>query len=259
MKHLKKIYEFVNTDSQDISEIKDILSDAIDMGGVIEEIEHRWTTETSLGNYGGKGHVNIFTNVWNKARLKEFINASKVYKIKVSFEILGKELLYASDVMKEMHDVTHKLKIVSDEVHIDWMTNYHGSVHEGEEESNKLVFVIYLLSKTEKGSSDVIKDVFEFVSDYYEGRYKVIQVKDAIRVSMLSNDLMGNPKTKELRDTLDRKRVRIIRKQHKEISEQIKERLDIDIKPFDNDFYSWGIAKNENGRFYPYFWIRLDN
>lgn len=269
MKHLKRIFEFVtSTDDTDELEMRDILSDVSDMGAKIE-IYSKWTLSNKLTP--APGGPSDSSDTWDRARNKESSNANKIYKVEVSFETIGKSLLEVSDMMKEMNDVSHKVKMISDEFSIEWMTNYYGA-DDVEDESNKLVFRIYFISKREVGKLDPIGDVTTIVDNLVNDNYSELstylhntrlianinstQMKDAIRVDIVANSLMGNPKGASIRDALDEKRFKIISKLHDIIKSEVESRTKYTIQDMSND-WDWGIRKHTNGRYYPYFFIKL--
>lgn len=248
MKYIRPFFEN-NTDDNDLSQnIRDILADASDMNGVIN-IEYKWTRDESIGE-----------DTYHKSHSTEFSKAHRIYEIEVEFETRNLPLTEVAKIMTEMDDVSHKLKMISEEYKMEWMVNHYGSDDNDVEGSQILRFRIHLISKGEVAQTDIVGEIEEVTQEFLQGSKvsaEVIRHKDVVRVTIMDNDLAGNPATKAERDRLDDKRFRKLKRIHQSLSTEIKSKIGQDIRGLRRNWYDWGVRK-VGIRTRPYFFVKIN-
>jgi len=259
MRYLKT-YNEAKVEFNESTDIRDILSDASDMGGVVK-IEYKWTKDKVI-----RDDVNGY-GTYDSSHNTELSGAHKIYKIEVEFETKDLSLSKVGDIMKEMDDVNHKLKMVSDEYKVEWMLNRYGSDDTTEKDSQILRFVIYLMAATEVAQADPLGDVVLVVNEFFDdsmtrfnfqgsSNVDIVRLRDVVRVTILNKDLSGNPRTNAERDRLNNKRYKVIKKIHEALSDKIESELGLGVKEISDEFYNWGVIK-VGVKSYPYFFIKI--
>jgi hypothetical protein len=251
MKHLKR-YNEAKVEFNESTDIRDILSEASDMGAVVK-IEYKWTKDTTIKDTDEYG-------TYDRAHNTELLGAHRIYKIEIEFETKDLSLSKVSDIMKEMDDVSHKLKIVSDEYKVEWMLNRYGSDDTTERDSQILRFVIYIISTTEVAQTDPIANMELVIRNFFKElpsmSVSITRLRDVVKVIIM--DMSGSPRTIAQKDALDRKRYRVIKKIHKALSDEIYSKLGYDVKEVSDEYSNWGVSKVGAKR-YPYFFVKISD